>query len=54
MFEASGRTVTFLKRISMGPIELDSNIAPGDFRELNDRDGTTGKLPLVLFASLVT
>ncbi len=38
MFEASGRTVTFLKRISMGPIELDSNIAPGDFRELNDRE----------------
>ena len=38
MFEASGRTVTFIKRISMGPIELDSNIAPGDFRELNDRE----------------
>lgn len=36
MFEASGRTVTFLKRMSMGPIKLDSSLAPGDFRELDD------------------
>ena len=35
MFEASGRKVTFLKRMSMGPIVLDKNLDLGEFRELN-------------------
>jgi len=38
MFEAVGLTVTFLKRISFGPLTLDSNLLPGDYRELTDEE----------------
>jgi 16S rRNA pseudouridine516 synthase len=34
MFEARGRQVTFLKRISMGPLVLDPSLEPGEYREL--------------------
>lgn len=36
MFEAIGTKVTYLKRLSMGPIILDENLKPGDFRILNE------------------
>lgn len=34
MFLARGKQVTFLKRIAMGPLELDPNLQPGMYREL--------------------
>lgn len=34
MFAARGRTVTALKRLSIGPLALDETLAPGAFREL--------------------
>ncbi len=34
MFQAVGKEVTFLKRLSMGPLELDQTLEPGDYREL--------------------
>lgn len=36
MFEAVGKKVVFLKRISMGPLQLDPALAPGEYRELSD------------------
>ncbi|MBP2623642.1 pseudouridine synthase [Streptococcus oricebi] len=34
MVQARGKTVTDLKRLSMGPLELDSELAEGDYRSL--------------------
>lgn len=34
MFQAVGKKVVFLKRISMGPLLLDEYLAPGEYREL--------------------
>ena len=34
MFEAVGKKVVYLKRISMGPLQLDPALALGDYREL--------------------
>lgn len=34
MFEAVGKRVTYLKRISMGSLKLDVNLALGEYREL--------------------
>ncbi|MGN1140532.1 MAG: pseudouridine synthase [Oliverpabstia sp.] len=34
MFEARGKKVVYLKRISMGPLSLDEGSKPGDYREL--------------------
>ena len=34
MFGARGRTVTALKRLSIGPLALDENLRPGAYREL--------------------
>ena len=34
MMEAVGNTVTYLKRISMGPIELPKDLNPGEYRRL--------------------
>jgi len=34
MFAARGRTVTALKRLSIGPLALDENLRPGAYREL--------------------
>ena len=36
MFEAVGKKVVYLKRISMGPIQLDENLMLGDYRELSE------------------
>ncbi|MFQ9212875.1 MAG: pseudouridine synthase [Eubacterium ventriosum] len=34
MFQAIGLTVTFLKRLTMGPLKLDENLKPGEYRNL--------------------
>ncbi|OWR27226.1 16S rRNA pseudouridine(516) synthase [Saccharibacillus sp. O23] len=36
MFEAVGKKVIFLKRVTMGPLELDPALAPGQYRELSE------------------
>ena len=38
MFAARGRTVTALKRLSIGPLALDENLRPGAYRELEPRE----------------
>ncbi len=38
MFEAVGKKVVYLKRISMGPIELDNRLEEGEYRELTDKE----------------
>ncbi|MNR59235.1 Ribosomal small subunit pseudouridine synthase A [compost metagenome] len=35
MFQAVGKQVVYLKRISMGPLTLDANLALGEVRELH-------------------
>ena len=34
MIKARGKTVTYLKRLSVGGVELDSSLEPGEYREL--------------------
>lgn len=36
MFESVGKTVTYLKRIEMGPLGLDDTLELGEYRELTD------------------
>lgn len=38
MFQAVGKTVTYLKRLSMGPLELDPDLELGEYRELTDEE----------------
>lgn len=38
MFEAVGKTVTYLKRLSMGPLALDEELALGEYRELTKEE----------------
>ena len=38
MLEAVGNKVVYLKRVSFGPLELDSDLAPGQYRELDDSE----------------
>ncbi|MBE5949353.1 MAG: rRNA pseudouridine synthase [Lachnospiraceae bacterium] len=38
MFEAVGRNVTYLKRLSMGPLKLDEALFPGDYRVLTEEE----------------
>lgn len=38
MFEAVGNKIVFLKRISMGSLQLDENLNPGEYKLLNDDD----------------
>jgi 16S rRNA pseudouridine516 synthase len=38
MFEAVGKQVTYLKRISMGPLVLDPDLQPGEYRELTEEE----------------
>lgn len=38
MFEAVGKEVTYLKRISMGELELDSSLKPGEYRMLTEKE----------------
>jgi len=36
MFEAVGKKVIYLKRLSMGPLKLDESLELGEYRELTD------------------
>jgi len=36
MFEAVGKRVVRLRRVAMGPLRLDPNLAPGEYRELTE------------------
>ena len=38
MFEAVGKRVVYLKRISMGPLELDESLELGEYRELSEEE----------------
>ncbi len=38
MLEAVGNEVLFLKRIAMGSLKLDGDLAPGQYRELTDEE----------------
>ncbi|MFD3158144.1 pseudouridine synthase [Haloimpatiens sp. FM7330] len=38
MFEARGKKVVYLKRISFGTLELDENLEEGEYRELTDEE----------------
>jgi len=38
MFEAVGKTVTYLKRVSMGGIALDPGLRPGEYRKLTEEE----------------
>jgi len=38
MFEAVGKKVKYLKRISMGDVKLDEDLKSGEFRELNQEE----------------
>lgn len=38
MFQAVGKQVTYLKRLSMGPLRLDETLALGSYRELSDQE----------------
>lgn len=38
MFEALGKEVTYLKRLSMGSLVLDENLAPGEYRSLTEEE----------------
>ncbi|NGZ75691.1 pseudouridine synthase [Saccharibacillus alkalitolerans] len=40
MFEAVGKKVVFLKRVSMGPLLLDPALSPGQYRELSEEELT--------------
>lgn len=38
MFEAVGKKVNYLKRLSMGPLALNNDLLPGGFRSLTQRE----------------
>ncbi|MFF2449238.1 16S rRNA pseudouridine(516) synthase [Neobacillus sp. NPDC058068] len=38
MFEAVGKSVVYLKRITMGPLPLDETLELGEYRELTDEE----------------
>ena len=38
MFEAVGKKVVYLKRISMGPLQLDESLELGEYRELTEEE----------------
>ncbi|MBU9727116.1 pseudouridine synthase [Diplocloster modestus] len=38
MFEAVGRTVVYLKRLSMGSLLLDQDLKPGEYRNLTEEE----------------
>ena len=38
MFQAVGKKVVFLKRLSMGTLELDPALKPGEFRPLTEAE----------------
>lgn len=38
MFKAVGKEVVYLKRLSMGNLKLDENLAPGEYRKLTEEE----------------
>ncbi|HOA82200.1 MAG TPA: 16S rRNA pseudouridine(516) synthase, partial [Defluviitaleaceae bacterium] len=38
MFLARGKKVLYLRRLAMGSLELDEQLAPGQYRELTDEE----------------
>src|SRR5699024_4657247 len=38
MFQAIGCEVTYLKRVSMGGLQLDGSLAPGEYRALTEEE----------------
>ena len=38
MFEAVGKKVIYLKRLSMGALKLDESMQEGDYRELTEEE----------------
>ena len=38
MFHAVNKEVIYLKRLSMGSLILDPKLAPGQYRELNEKE----------------
>lgn len=40
MVKARGKEVTYLKRLSMGPLKLDESLNPGEWRELTDEEAS--------------
>ena len=40
MFESVGKQVVYLKRLSMGPLELDKKLELGEYRELTEQELT--------------
>lgn len=38
MFEAVGKQVLYLKRVSMGSLTLDESLKPGEYRELTEKE----------------
>ncbi|MTH55364.1 pseudouridine synthase [Bacillus mangrovi] len=38
MFEAVGKKVTYLKRLTMGDLKLDENLEPGEYRDLTEEE----------------
>jgi 16S rRNA pseudouridine516 synthase len=38
MLAARGKPVVYLKRLSMGPLELDESLQPGSFRHLTEEE----------------
>ena len=45
MFQAVGKTVTFLKRLTMGPLHLDPGLLPGQYRSLTEDEIRSLKHP---------
>ena len=44
MFEAVGKKVLYLKRISMGPLQLTDDLKPGEYRPLTEEEITALKI----------
>jgi len=38
MVEARGKQVTYLKRMSLGTLQLDDSLNPGEWRELTEAE----------------
>ena len=38
MFQARGKNVVYLKRISMGTLRLDETLSPGEYRRLTNEE----------------
>ena len=44
MFEAVGKKVLYLKRISMGQLQLTDDLKPGEYRPLTEEEITALKI----------